>query len=390
MGAGRTIEPAVLDEARRVHSAAEGELDVILADLASWVNADTPGGDLGALDAFAHRLGAVLDASGLAVELVPSAAGLYVHGGLEGSGRASVALLCHHDTVFPAGTAAARPFRVDGPRCYGPGVADMKGGIAVAAHTARLLAGGPRPFARLELVSAPDEESRPAEPATIERLVGFDAVLCLECGRPRGEIVSARKGASWFRIRARGKPAHAGEAPDAGRNAAVALAREALRLSRLHGAREGVTLQITGLEAGEGLNTVPSSGRLTGDLRAPTQADLDWALGQVLDLGDHDGVELTYESLGGPLPFERTTAVARLAETAIELGAELGHRFAEATAGGVSDGSWTAARGIPTLDGLGPVGGDDHTPAEYVEIASLAPRCGVVAGLVAAIDAGLG
>lgn len=373
-----------------MHQAAAADLDLILGDLESWVNIDTPGGELGALDAFAHQLGAHLEAGGLAVELVPSAAGLYVHGVLEGSGRASVALLCHHDTVFPAGTAAARPFRVDGPRCYGPGVADMKGGIAVAAHTARLLAAGPRPFARLEVVSAPDEESRPAAPATVGRFADFDAVLCLECGRPGGEVVSARKGASWFRIRAGGRPAHAGEAPHAGRNAAVALAREAIRLSGLHGARPGVTLQITGLEAGEGLNTVPSSGRLTGDLRAPTRADLDWALGEILDFGAYDGVELGYESLGGPPPFERTPAVARLAETAIALGNELGHPFGEATAGGVSDGSWTAARGIPTLDGLGPVGGDDHTPAEYAEIASLAPRCGVVAGLVAAVDAGLG
>ena len=265
----------------------------------------------------------------------------------------------------------------------------MKGGVAVAAHAARLLALGSRPFARLELVSAPDEESRPAEPATIERLLRFDAVLCMECGRPAGEVVSARKGARWFRLHARGRPAHAGVEPDIGRNAAHAISREAVRLAALHGAREGLTLQVTGIEGGEGLNTVPSRASLTGDLRAVTAADLEWSLAQVASFEGHDEIELSLEDLGGPPALERTPAVAALAGAAIAFGAELGHRFGEALTGGVSDGSWTAWRGIPTLDGLGPVGGLDHTPDEYVETDSFATRCGVVAGLVAAVDEGL-
>jgi glutamate carboxypeptidase len=202
-------------------------------------------------------------------------------------------------------------------------------------------------------------------------------------------VVSSRKGARWFRIHARGRPAHAGEAPELGRNAAPALAQETLRLTALHGARPGLTLQVTGLEAGEGLNVVPASGSLTADLRAGTQEDLDWALEKALAFGSYEEIELAYEDLGGPRPFERTPAVARLAGAALALGAELGWVTGELTAGGVSDGSWTAAQGIPTLDGLGPVGGDDHTPDEYVELASFAPRCGVLAGLVAAVDAGL-
>jgi glutamate carboxypeptidase len=300
-----------------------------------------------------------------------------------------VALLCHHDTVYPLGTAAMRPFRRDADRCLGPGVADMKGGIAVAVHTARALVNGSRPFALVEVVSCPDEESRPGPPATIDRLAKFDAVLCLECGRPGGEVVSARKGAAWLRVHAEGLAAHAGEAPRAGRNVALALAREALRLAELDASREGTTLQVTALEAGEGLNTVPSRGLLAADVRAPTQTDLDWVVSQIADFPAHEGITLRYEDLGGPPPLERTPAVARLAESAIAIGAALGHEFGEAVAGGVSDGSWTASRGIATLDGLGPVGGADHSPAEYVETASFAPRCGVVAGLVAAIDAGL-
>jgi glutamate carboxypeptidase len=374
------------EEAARVHSRAAGELDLLFGDLATWVDLDTPGGDAAALDGLARLVAETCARYGLEPELVASPGGLYLHAALRGHGSARIALLCHHDTVYPAGTAATRPFRVDGARCLGPGVADMKGGLAVAVHAARLLAVGTRPFGLVEVVSCPDEESRPGPPATIDRLAAFDAVLCLECGRPNGEVVSARKGAAWLRVHAEGRAAHAGEAPGAGRNVAVALAQEALRLVSLDGAREDMTLQITGLEAGEGLNTVPSRGSLAADVRAATQADLDWTTERIRDFPPYAGIALRYEDLGGPPPLERGAATARLAESAIALGASIGHDFGEATAGGVSDGSWTASRGIPTLDGLGPVGGDDHSPAEYVETASFATRCGVVAGLVAAIE----
>ena len=383
------LTPIALEESARVRAEVDAGLDLLLSDLAAWVDVDTPGGDVEALDGVARLLAGVCERYGLDPELVASPAGLYVHAGLSGPGRARVALLCHHDTVFPLGTAAARPFRRDDERCYGPGVADMKGGIAVAVHAARALATGPRPFALVEVVSVPDEESRPSPPATLDRLASFDAVLCLECGRPGGEVVSARKGAAWLRVHAEGRAAHAGEAPQAGRNVAVALAREALRLTDLDASADGLTVQITELEAGEGLNTVPSRGFLSADVRAATQADLDEVTARIRDFAPHDGIALRYEDLGGPPPLERTPPVALLAESAVALGAALGHDFGEAVAGGVSDGSWTASHGIPTLDGLGPVGGDDHSPDEYVETASFATRCGVVAGLVAAIDAGL-
>lgn len=380
----------VIGEARRVAAATDADLESVVADLETWVNADTPGGDVSALDRFAAELAHTLERYGLHPELVPAGErGLYLHAVLEGEGTARVALLSHHDTVFTHGTALARPFRRDAARCYGPGVADMKGGLAVAVHTARLLARGPRPFARLEVVSVPDEESRPHAPETIDRLEGFDAVLCLECGRPNGEVVSARKGATWFRIEARGHAAHAGVEPDVGRNAIHALAREAIRLLDLHHSRVGVTLQLTSVVGGEGLNTVASHASLTGDLRAITEDDLGWAVGEVAAFGEHDGIQFSLENLGGPPAFERTPAVASLAEAAILLGADLGHVFGEALTGGVSDGSWTAHRGIPTLDGLGPVGGLDHGPDEYIETATIPIRCGVVAGLVAAVDAGL-
>ncbi len=384
------LPPSAVEEARRVRAGAEEDVDLLLADLERWVNTDTPSLDVAAVDRFAAALAATLEEYGLRAELVAAGdSGLYLHAHLSGDGRARVALLCHHDTVFPRGTALAHPFRREGDHVLGPGVADMKGGIVIAAHAARLLALGRRPFARLELVSAPDEEPRMVAPATLERLAGFDAVLCLECARPDHSIVSARKGGRWIRLEATGYPAHAGVDPDAGRNAVIALCREALRLAELHRSRPDLTLQVTELHGGEAKNVVPMSARLTADVRAATEADLQWALEQVSRTGHHAGVVIEVADLGGPPAFERTPAVAALARAAIALGAELGHRFGETTTGGVSDGSWTAAAGIPTLDGLGPAGGLDHTPNEYADVSSFAPRCGVVAGLVAALDGGL-
>jgi glutamate carboxypeptidase len=374
----------------QVAEAASRDLDLMLADLATWVDTDSPGGDASAVDRMAAIIAHRLEEFGLHSELVPAGdTGLYVHSTLEGSGTARIALIGHHDTVFPAGTAAVRSFSRDASRCYGPGVADMKGGLVVAAHAARLLALGDRPFAQLEVISCPDEESRPAAPATLDRLRGFDAVLCLECGRPDGEVVSARKGAWWTRVRALGHPAHAGVEPDTGRNAVHATVTEAARILQLHHSRPGLTVQLTGLEGGEGLNTVPSSAAITVDMRAISEDDLAWGRAQLVSFADHGGITFTVEDLGGPPPLERTPRVAALAGASIELGRLLGHAFGEALTGGVSDGSWTAHAGIPTLDGLGPVGGLDHGPDEYIETATIVSRCGVVAGLVAAIDAGL-
>lgn len=385
------LPPLALDEARRVGGLAADELDAVLADLEAWVNLDTPSDDVAALDAFAGVLAETLEGYGLRSELVEAGdGGRYLHAVLEGTGRAKVALLCHHDTVFPSGTAARRPFARRGKRVLGPGVADMKGGIAVAAHAARLMALGPRPFGRLELVSAPDEETREAgPPATLDRLRDFDAVLCMECGREDHSVVSARKAGYWFRVRALGRQEHAGVNPDGGRNAVVALCREALRVSGLHRGREDLTLVVTEFRGGEGLNTVPGRAVLTGDLRARTADDIGWALGRIRDFGEHDGVELRAEEVVYTPPMERTPAAGALARTAIALGTSLGHDFGEATTGGASDGSYASDADIPTLDGLGPTGGLDHTEHEYAEVPTFVPRIGVVAGVVAAVETGL-
>ena len=377
-------------EAWRVCQATREHLGELLADLERWVSIDSRADELDLLEELARDIAARVSSFGFDAELVPvDGKGPYVHAVLEGTGRARVALLCHHDTVFERGTACARPFTLEGERACGPGVSDMKGGLALAAHIGRHMAESRWAFGRIELVSASDEESRPQALRTIDRLEGFDAVLCFECGRADGSVVSARKGGRWLRLRAHGRAAHAGVAPADGRNAAHAVCHEALRLLELDGAREGMTLQITGLEGGIGLNTVPADAALTADLRAQTASDLAWALEQIRSFSEHHEVAIELEDLGGPPPLERTQPVLRLAQAAIGVGSQLGHEFSHVLTGGVSDGSWTAWHGLPTLDGLGPVGGLDHTPEEYIELATIPERAGVSAALVTAIELGL-
>jgi glutamate carboxypeptidase len=375
--------PTAVARAAAVRAAAERELDVVLADLARWVGRDTPSGDLDALDAFAHDLAATTTAYGYASELVPGPAGLALHARLRGRGRARVALVCHHDTVFPRGTALRRPFvRRDG-LVLGPGVADMKGGLAVAVHAGRLLAAAGLEPGLLEVVSVPDEEARSAPFVSIDRLSGFDAALVLECGRPGNGIVTARKGGRWLELHATGLAAHAGTEPERGRNAVLALCTEALRIAALDGSRPGTTVHVTRLHGGDVVNTVPSHATLTLDMRALTAGDLDATLAEIGRVGGHDGVSLVLETTESTPPLERVPALAAAAR---ELGAALGAPVREVLTGGVSDGCWTAAAGIPTLDGLGPIGGLDHTPEEYAEVGSFAMRCGLVAGLVTAVE----
>jgi glutamate carboxypeptidase len=382
--------PDPIATARAVRDAAAADLETILADVARWVAHDSPSGATAELDALATGIAGTLAGYGLATELIPSPAGLHIHAVLEGPGTARVALLCHHDTVFPLGTAARRPLRREGDRLLGPGTADMKAGIAVAAYAARRLAEGERPFARLELVSVPDEEIRSQPIATQARLAGFDAVLCLECGRPGGAVVAARKGGRWLDVVARGRSAHAGSEPEHGRNAVLALARELPRIAALDGAREGLTLHVTRIHGGDVLNSIPGEARATIDMRGWHEADLDWAEAELLRCNPHRGVTFSAdeERLVTP-PLERTAEVAALAGQAAAIGAALGSPVPATSTGGVSDGCWTAGAGVPTLDGLGPVGALDHSPDEYVEIGSIPSRCGLIAGLVAAIDGGL-
>jgi len=347
--------------------------------------ADAPEGR----DQVADILGGWAAACGCETEIVAHAAGGHLICRLAGSGAGRIVLLGHHDTVFPKGTATTRPMSVRDGLAYGPGVADMKGGLLVALTAMEALAGGSRPFAAVELHSVPDEEVRVVPFATLDRVGGADAVLVLECGRENGDFVSGRKTGAWLRLAVEGHPAHAGTEPERGRSAVLGLCHEVLRLSALDGARPGLTVIAGTVAGGTIANVVPQHAESVIDVRAPARADFDWALREISRPGEYDGLTVSVENDGTWPGIEPTPAGELLLATAVELAREQGLDVGGQTSGGMSDGCWTAAEGVPTLDGLGPVGGHDHSPSEYILLDSVPSRCGIVAGLCTAVGSGL-
>ena len=302
---------------------------------------------------------------------------------LTGDGGPTIALLGHPDTVFPVGTAALRPFRRDGDRCFGPGVADMKGGVLLAAAAVERLASAPsHPFSEVRLLVCADEETRLRGPAVCAEAEGAAAALVFECARENGDLVSERKGAIWRTLSLHGRPAHAGADTHRGRSAVSALAREILRIEALTAGRPEMTSVITTVRGGDSANTVPGEARATIDIRSSVPEDLVFALAELGRDGAYDGVTGAIEDRGTWPPMPRSEWLVDLARSlARDLGVEVGEQHS----GGVSDGCWTGDRGLPTVDGLGPVGGADHTPDEWIEIETLEARIELAARLVGAI-----
>jgi len=328
-------------------------------------------------------------AFGCETAMVAQPAGGHLVCRLAGSGSGKIVLLGHHDTVFPAGTATSRPLTVKDGAAHGPGVADMKGGLLVALTAMEALAHGPRPFAFVELHSVPDEEVRVVPFATLGALTDADAVLVMECGRENGDFVSGRKTGAWLRLAVEGAPAHAGTEPGLGRSAVLGLCHEVLRLSALDGTRPGLTVIAGTIAGGTIANVVPQHAETVVDVRALTREDFDWALREISHCGEYDGLTVSVQNDGTWPGIESTPAGELLLAEAVHLAHELGLDAGGQLSGGMSDGCWTAAAGVPTLDGLGPVGGLDHSPSEYILLDSVPPRCGIVAGLCTAVGSGL-
>jgi glutamate carboxypeptidase len=246
----------------------------------------------------------------------------------------------------------------------------------------RLAAAAERPFSEVRLLVCADEETRLRAPAVCAEAAGAAAALVFECARANGDLVSERKGAVWRTLYLHGRPAHAGADTHRGRSAVSALAREIIRIEGLTAGRPEMTSVVTTVQAGDSANTVPGEARATLDIRSSAPEDLLFALAELGRDGAYDGVTGEIEDRGTWPPMPRT---GWLVDLALSLAGEVGLRIGEQHSGGVSDGCWTGDDGIPTIDGLGPVGGDDHTPAEWIEIATLEPRIELAARLVTAV-----
>ena len=312
---------------------------------------------------------------------------------LSGRGSAKILLLGHSDTVYPQGTTAERPMRLEGNQVIGPGTCDMKAGLLSGIYALEALLdqawGG---FGLISFLIVSDEETADrASVSLIEREgAAHDAVLTLEAARENGDIVTARKGVRWFTVEALGRSAHAGVEPEKGCSATLALARFIVAAASLNGMKPGMTVNTGAVRGGAAPSVVVDRAQARFDLRAWTDGELDELETSFRSLCSRDfvsGVTLTVSlEPGSDCPaMPRTPGVVELERMAIDIAAELGFELNGAATGGASDISYAGKDGTPGLDGLGPIGGLDHGPNEYILRDSIVPRQALLANLLAGI-----
>jgi glutamate carboxypeptidase len=307
-----------------------------------------------------------------------------------GCGTSQVLLLGHFDTVWPVGQLERMPLTQSDGRLHGPGIFDMKAGIAIGMLATRaLLETGASLSHRIVMLWTTDEEigSASSRQAIEEEARRSDAVLVLEPSLPGGALKTSRKGCGGYEVVVRGVAAHAGIEPQKGASAVQEIAHQILRINAMQNLARGISVNVVKVTGGLRSNVIPDEARLVVDVRVPSAgaaAEVEAAFRNLAPVDDRTTIEFS----GGfdRPPLERSGAVERLYNRAREVARELGQDdLAEGGTGGGSDGNFTAAIGVPTLDGLGAIGDGAHAPHEHVELAKLPDRAALIAGLIASL-----
>lgn len=355
------------------------DLDAMLADLSVLVEAESPSRDVDRLTVHARLVsGMMVRLLGSAPDLVASPVGPHIH--WRGGGEPRVLILGHHDTVHPAGSLAARPFSVTGGIAAGPGVFDMKAGIVQALHAVAALADR----SGVEILLSSDEEigSRESRALIEERALACGSVLVLEPSADGGALKTGRKGTGTFEVRVRGRASHAGLEPEKGINSLVELANLIPQIVAIADPSRGTTVTPTVASAGTADNVVPENASCFVDVRVAVPEEKPRVEAAMAALrGSVPGTEI--EVLGGiGRPPMHESAAAVLMGIAAQVAAEAGiENLDGVVVGGGSDGNFTAAVGVQTLDGLGAVGGGAHSADEHVVVAEMPHRAALIAGL---------
>ena len=373
----------------------ESRLDQYLADLSYLAGIDSGSDDKAGVDRVVDWLQARFHSLGCAAERQPQPLlGDNLIARLRGEGGARILLLGHSDTVYPRGTSADRPVRIDGDRVLGPGTCDMKAGILSGIYALEaLIDQGWRDFDVISFLIVSDEETseRGSIPLIEREGANHDVVLTLEAARENGDIVSARKGVRWFTAEARGRAAHAGVEPEKGRSATLAIARLIDAVSDLNGKTPGMTVNAGQISGGGSPSVVVDRAIARFDLRAWTDEELDDLEHFFRDVCAREFVPGVQTSVvmepGSDCPaMPRTEAVASMENMAVTIASELEFGLHGAATGGASDVSYAMRSGTPGLDGLGPIGGLDHGPDEYILLSSIVPRQALLARLLIAVS----
>ncbi len=370
------------------------DLGAFLSELRLWVEMETPSHDAAAVNRLVDHVEGYAKTAGLEIE---RRAGTLSFGDIlivrtprpEGTNARRIQILAHLDTVHATGTLAGPlPLRQEGDRLYGPGIYDMKAGVLMAVE-AMLLAMRAGTHLPIDLLIVPDEEvgSKSSRPVIEELARDAAYALVVEPARDGGKIVTARKGVGMFDITVRGRAAHAGVRPLDGRSAIRAAAQLVLDIEALNDAARGITVTTGMIQGGTGRNTVPAECRLQIDLRLPDAAMAAEVIGKIEAMCPTDP-DISFEISGGlnRPPFAQSPEGASLFETAADIAARLGIALEGMATGGGSDGNFTAALGVPTLDGLGADGAGAHTYDEHILVSSLAPRTALLANMLVSLD----
>ncbi len=355
--------------------------DALVQQIERWTRLESPSHDQAALQAMAALISQDARELGLAVQAVDmgdaGAPLLHIHNRSDGDEREGILVLGHYDTVHPLGTLEKNPVRREDDRLYGPGIYDMKAGVCLALSALGAVAGQTR--LPVDMVLLPDEEtgshlSRPHTEAFARR--SRYALVCEPARVEEGRCVTARKGTGFIQLAARGRPAHAGIQHQKGRNAIEEVAHQVLALQALTDYERGVTVSVGTISGGTTPNVVPEHCSIRADFRVPDAQAAEALREQVQALravNPDVKLEVTF-SLNRPA-MSRTEATAGLLSRCQEFARQVGLALEEAPmTGGASDANFTAALGVPTLDGLGADGDGAHTLREHILVSTLALR----------------
>ncbi len=363
----------------------------IVQRIRALVEHESPSGDGARLDTLAQFVAAELREIGLTVTLFPHAGKgtnlLARWRGDQAEGAKQLLVVGHLDTVWPVGTLARLPFRVtEQGTAHGPGIFDMKAGLAIAIEALRLIVKEQLPIAHpITLLLTCDEEIGSATSRALIEAEARDAIaaLVLEPPLPGGIVKTARKGIAEFTIRVIGRSAHAGLDPAKGVNAIVELAHQALRLAAMNDNPDGTTVNVGVIDGGTTPNVVPAAASARLDIRFETPAAWDAIAAQILSLTPVlPEARLIIEGGLDRPPMPHTPGHAALFATAQQLAAELGFALRAASVGGGSDGNFIAALNVPVLDGLGVDGDGAHAEHEHLLLADISRRTALLAKLL--------
>jgi glutamate carboxypeptidase len=367
------------------------EQQAMIKMLAQWVNQDSPTLDKTAVDtmgqmiveAFVEEAGGTLEATYSQSELGDHYRVTY------GQGDRQILVLCHFDTVWPLGETQKRPFTIEAGYGKGPGVHDMKGGTLIGLFALKAIRHlGLKPNHKLVYLLTSDEEIGSPSSRQFIEAEGQKSSYCLVLeGSLGGPLTTWRKGVGRFDLEITGVPAHSGIEPQKGVSAIEELARQIQALHTMTDFDRGVTVNVGAMSGGERANIVARQAQAKIDLRVMTRADGEEFTRRILDLKPHlPGSNMRISGGINRWPFEETPAGLALFQKARSIANDLGFDVGKIGSGGGSDGNFVAALGVPTLDGLGSLGGGAHSLTEHTILDALPLRAALLAELMLQLD----